>query len=58
MQDAESQRFRAVKNGAGDFSIWPEERPVPAGWFDAGAAGFKADCLRFIEREWKMTRGV
>jgi len=41
-----------VVNDEEQYSIWPADRPLPAGWREAGYAGKKAECLDFIKRVW------
>jgi MbtH protein len=52
----ERGRFKVVRNGRRQMSIWPDGRPNAAGWEDAGFAGPKADCLAYIELEWQDLR--
>ena len=50
------ERYRAVVNEEEQYSIWPEERELPAGWRDAGKTGSKDECLAFIEEVWTDMR--
>ena len=45
-QDGELQ---VVVNDEEQYSIWPADRDVPAGWRATGFRGMKAECLRNIE---------
>jgi MbtH protein len=45
-----------VVNEEEQYSIWPAERPIPAGWHTAGPSGTRADCLAWIEKVWTDTR--
>ncbi len=54
--EADTTTYRAVVNDEGQYSIWPAERPAPAGWSDAGKSGSKAECLAFIETVWTDMR--
>lgn len=56
MFDDPEREFIAVRNGEGQYSIWPADRPPPEGWTEAGARGVKADCLAFIEAHWTDMR--
>ena len=38
------------------YSIWPLDRDLPAGWTDAGKHGPKADCLAHIKDVWTDMR--
>jgi len=45
-------RYLVVMNDEGQYSIWLEAKPLPAGWRAAGHAGTKAQCLEHIDRVW------
>jgi MbtH protein len=48
--------YRAVVNHEEQWSIWPADRAVPAGWRDGGVLGSKETCLRHIELVWTDMR--
>jgi MbtH protein len=48
--------YKAVVNDEEQYSIWPADRPIPAGWHDAGKEGTKTECLAFIEQAWTDMR--
>ena len=48
--------FDVVINDEEQYSIWPEYRPLPAGWSKVGHRGPKADCLAHIETVWTDMR--
>ena len=52
----DAPRQRVVVNGEGQYSIWLADRPIPAGWADAGKEGSKAECLAFVEEVWTDMR--
>lgn len=45
-----------VKNHEDQYSIWPAERPLPAGWQQVGTPGSREECLAFIEGAWTDMR--
>lgn len=49
-------RFRAVVNHEEQYSIWPADRELPAGWEPTGKEGTKAECLAYIEEVWTDMR--
>jgi len=49
-------RYVAVVNDEEQHSIWPERRPLPAGWRSTGVAGSKQECLDHIEEVWTDMR--
>jgi MbtH protein len=44
--------YRVVLNHEEQYSIWPAERPVPAGWRAEGTTGTREECLAHVERVW------
>lgn len=47
--------YDVVTNSTGDHSIWPQARPMPAGWSAVGTSGSRAQCLSWIEDNWDMS---
>jgi MbtH protein len=56
MTDTTQPRYKVVLNDEDQYSIWPAERPNPAGWRDEGAAGTREQCLDHIGRVWTDMR--
>lgn len=57
MHDSEvTIEYVAVMNGEEQYSIWPAEREIPAGWKDAGKRGSKEECLAWIADVWTDMR--
>ena len=54
--DDEDRDFEVVVNHEEQYSIWPVDRSVPAGWRAVGVRGKKADCLKHIELVWTDLR--
>jgi MbtH protein len=48
--------YRVVINIEEQYSIWPADRDLPAGWSDAGRTGTRTDCLSHIEHVWTDMR--
>jgi MbtH protein len=53
---AERHLWYAVRNAEGQFSVWRNHLPVPAGWDPVHQADTKEECLEFIERTWTDIR--
>ena len=48
--------YQVVVNHEEQYSIWPMDRELPAGWSAAGKSGTKAECLAYIEEVWTDMR--
>jgi MbtH protein len=55
-EDEDNTLYRVVVNHEEQYSIWPLERDLPAGWRDAGKEGRKDQCLAFINEHWTDMR--
>jgi MbtH protein len=54
--DSEDAIFQVVVNDEEQYSIWPEDMDVPAGWRATGPRGTKQECLSHIEEVWTDMR--
>lgn len=54
--DDENGVFRVLVNDEGQYSLWPDFAPVPAGWNDVHGPDTRAACLEHIERNWTDMR--
>lgn len=54
--DDENGTFYALVNDEGQYSLWPEFVPVPAGWSIEHGPGDRAGCLAHVERNWTDMR--
>lgn len=55
--DAEDQTiYQVVINDEEQYSIWPADRDLPAGWRPDGTTGLKAECLAHIDEVWTDMR--
>jgi MbtH protein len=55
-EDQEDSVYTVVINSEEQYSIWPESKPVPAGWRETGKTGDKKDCLEWIKEVWTDMR--
>ncbi|HEY0167500.1 MAG TPA: MbtH family NRPS accessory protein [Jatrophihabitans sp.] len=56
---AEMRRTRVhavVVNSEEQYSIWPEDRDLPAGWRRDGFTGDEDECLAYIDAHWTDMR--
>jgi MbtH protein len=50
--DDDTRTYAVVLNDEEQYSTWPEDRQLPAGWRREGTTGSKAECLARIEQLW------
>lgn len=54
--DDDQRIFRVVRNHEEQYSVWPVDRDLPAGWCDDGVEGPRDHCLRHIDQVWTDMR--
>jgi len=52
----QARPYAVVVNDEEQYSIWPAEREMPAGWRAGGFTGTEEDCLAYIEETWTDMR--
>lgn len=52
----DARTYLVVVNGEEQYSIWPVDKKVPAGWNAVGKQGHKSECLQYIEEVWTDMR--
>ena len=48
--------YNVVMNHEEQYSIWPVDREIPAGWRAVGKSGSKQECLDYIKEVWTDMR--
>lgn len=48
--------FLVVVNDEGQYSLWAEDRTLPAGWTATGFSGPREGCLTHIDEVWTDLR--
>ncbi len=48
--------FKAIINDEEQYSIWPEQKEIPAGWREVGVKGSKAEVSEYIDKNWTDMR--
>jgi MbtH protein len=46
------RRYHVVRNDEEQYSIWPADRDIPAGWSAEGTTGTEAECVAHIDQVW------
>lgn len=54
--DKPEQLYLVVVNTEEQYSIWPNGKPIPAGWSADGEARSKDECLKYIDEVWTDMR--
>jgi MbtH protein len=54
--DDDTRRYTVVVNHEEQYSIWAEDRDIPAGWRAVGFAGTKDECLAHVNEVWTDMR--
>lgn len=54
--DDSAQTYAVVVNHEDQYSIWPTDRPLPAGWRAIGEPGTREECLAYINVHWTDMR--
>ncbi|HYH19577.1 MAG TPA: MbtH family NRPS accessory protein [Azospirillum sp.] len=49
-------QVKVVINDEEQYALWPDNRPLPAGWRETGKAGDRNDCLTYISEVWQDMR--
>ena len=55
-EDDPFDTYAVVVNHEEQYSVWPTERSMPAGWNAVGKTGSKQECLDYIETVWTDMR--
>ena len=54
--DASEPTYLVVVNHEEQYSIWPADRELPAGWRAEGKSGTREECLSHVEVVWTDMR--
>ena len=54
--DDDQTIYRVVVNQEEQYSVWPADRDVPAGWREEGKQGLMRDCIAYIDEVWTDMR--
>jgi uncharacterized protein YbdZ (MbtH family) len=48
--------YLVLANGEGQYSLWPADIAVPAGWSTAHDSDSRSNCLAYIQTHWTDMR--
>ncbi|MBV9822204.1 MAG: MbtH family protein [Actinobacteria bacterium] len=56
--DAADGSFLALVNASGQWSLWPADLSVPAGWDVSFGPAARTECITHVESRWVDLRPV
>lgn len=56
LNQSEDALFEVVINDEEQYSIWPADTAIPAGWRAVGKRDVKSACLAYIDQTWTDMR--
>ncbi len=56
MPDEQDETYLVVRNDEEQYSIWPADREIPAGWRSEDTRGTREECLAHIGEIWTDMR--
>ncbi len=52
----ENTRYQVLRNDEEQYSLWPADIEVPAGWEPVGKEGTEAECSAYVDEVWTDMR--
>ncbi|GAA2464912.1 hypothetical protein GCM10023100_77030 [Actinocorallia cavernae] len=52
----ENTRYQVLRNDEEQYSLWPVDIEVPAGWQPVGKEGTEAECSAYVDEVWTDMR--
>lgn len=49
-------RYQVLRNGEDQYSLWPADLDVPAGWTQVGKEGTREECSAYVDDVWTDMR--
>ncbi len=50
--EREGRSYAVLINDEEQYSLWPKEKAVPAGWRAVGVEGTRAECSAYVDKTW------
>lgn len=48
--------YQVLRNDEDQYSLWPADIDVPAGWYQVGKEGTREDCSAYVDEVWTDMR--
>ncbi len=55
-KDDADRQYQVLVNHEEQYSLWPLDKPAPAGWRQVGPTGSKEACLEYVNATWTDMR--
>jgi len=55
-QGADSRVYVVLINDEEQYSLWPRNQDVPAGWRSVDFMGSKEECMKYVDEVWTDMR--
>ncbi|MFD8482081.1 MbtH family protein [Kitasatospora sp. NPDC059673] len=55
-EDDDEVTYQVTVNQEEQYSLWPADRELPAGWKAEGKTGTKDECMTYIRNVWTDMR--
>lgn len=52
----ENTRYQVLRNDEEQYSLWPADLAIPAGWHAVGKEGTKQECTDYVDEVWTDMR--
>ncbi|MFD9075317.1 MbtH family protein [Streptomyces lasiicapitis] len=52
----ENTRYQVLRNDEDQYSLWPVDVDVPAGWLPVGKEGTETECSAYVDEVWTDMR--
>lgn len=52
----ENARYQVLRNDEEQYSLWPADLAIPAGWHAVGKEGTKQECTDYVDEVWTDMR--
>lgn len=52
----ENTTYQVLRNDEEQYSLWPADFEVPAGWQPVGKQGSKQECMDYVDEVWTDMR--
>ncbi|WP_439658394.1 MbtH family protein [Lentzea sp. HUAS TT2] len=52
----EDVKYQVLINDEEQYSLWPADQDIPAGWRSTGTEGSKEHCVSYVDEVWTDMR--